>query len=91
MLRNYLRCLLAGHLTSPQKFGKPFVGCWPLLVLLQTMLVPAVPEADWDLLQDHSQVVKKRWEEPVAASLLKQLMSAADLQHTVDEFKYSIQ
>ena len=55
------------------------------------MLVPAVPEADWDLLQDRSQVVKKRWEEPVAASLLKQLMSAADLQHTVDEFKYSIQ
>jgi len=49
------------------------------------MLVPAVPEADWDLLQDRSQVVKKRWEEPVAASLLKLLMSAADLEDAVVE------
>lgn len=79
LLSNYLQGLLVGHLTSPQKFGKPFVGCWPLLVLLQMMLVPAVLEADWDLLQDHSQVVKKRWEEPVAVSLPKQLMSVADL------------
>jgi len=44
------------------------------------MLVPAVLEADWDLLQDHSQVVKKRWEEPVAVSLPKQLTSVADLE-----------
>ena len=79
MLRNYLHCLPVGHLTGPQKSGKLFVGCWPLLVLLQMMLVPAVLEADWDLLQDHSQVVKKRWEEPVAVSLPKRLMSVADL------------
>jgi len=56
-------------MTGPQKFGKLFVGCWLPLVLLQTMLVPAVLEADWDLLLDHSQVVKKHWEEPVAVSL----------------------
>jgi hypothetical protein len=48
-------------------------------VLLQTMLVPAVLEADWDLPQDHSQVVKKHWEEPVAVSLPEQLKSVADL------------
>ena len=74
-------------MTGPQKSGKLFVGCWPLLVLLQMMLVPAVPEADWDLLQDHSQAVKKHWEEPVAVSLPKQLMSVADLEHTVNELK----
>jgi hypothetical protein len=50
------------------------------------MLVPAVLEADWDLLQDHSQVVEKQWEEPVTVNLLKQLMSVADLEHTVNEF-----
>ena len=91
LLRNYLHCLLVGQMTGPQKFGKLFVGCWPLLVLLQTMLVPAVLEADWDLLQDHSQVVKKHWEEPVAVRLQKQPMSVADLEHTVNELKYSIQ
>ena len=55
------------------------------------VMVPAVLEADWDLLQDHSQVVKKHWEEPAAVSPPKQPMSAADLEHAVDEFKYSIQ
>ena len=55
------------------------------------MLVPAVLEADWDLLQDHSQVVKKHWEEPVAVRLPKQRMSVADLEHTVNELNYSIQ
>ena len=55
------------------------------------VMVPAVLEADWDLLQDHSQVVKKHWEEPAAVSPPKQPMSAADLEQAVEEFKYSIQ
>ena len=80
-----------GQMTGPQKFGELFVGCWPLCVQLHTMLVPAVLEADWDLLQDHSQIVKKHWEEPVAVRLPKQRMSVADLEHTVNEFQYSIQ
>jgi hypothetical protein len=66
-------------MTGPQIFGKLFVGCWQLLVLLQMTLVPAVLEADWDLLQGHSQGVEKHWGAPVAVSLLKQLMSVADL------------
>jgi hypothetical protein len=78
-------------MTGHQKFGKLFVGCWPLLALLQMVLVPAVLEADWDLLQDRSQVVKKHWEEPAAVSPPKQELSAADLEHAVNEFKYSIQ
>ena len=90
MHRIYLHCLLVGQMTGPQISGKPFVGCWLLLVLLQMMLVPAVLKADWDLLQDHSQAVKKHWEVPVAVSLLKQLMPVADLKHTVNEFKYTI-
>lgn len=90
MLRNYLHCLFVGQMAVPQIFGTLFVGCWPLLVLLQMMLVPVVLEADWDLLQDHSQVVKKHWEEPVAVSLPKQLRSVAGLEQTVNEFKYSV-
>lgn len=72
-------------MTGPQIFGKLFVGCWQLLVLLQMMLVPAVLEADRDLLQDHSQGVEKHWEAPVAVSLLKQLMSVADLEDVAAE------
>jgi hypothetical protein len=44
------------------------------------MLVPAVRQADWDLLQDHSQGVEKHWEVPAVVSLQKQLMFGADLQ-----------
>jgi predicted oxidoreductase (fatty acid repression mutant protein) len=44
------------------------------------MLVPAVLQADWDLLQDHSQGVEKHWEVPAAVSLQKQLTFGADLQ-----------
>jgi len=48
-------------------------------------LVPVVLEAGWDLLQDHSQVVKKHWEEPVAVDLLKLLRSVAGLEDAVAE------
>jgi hypothetical protein len=89
-LRNYLHCLIVGQLAGPQIFGRLFVGWWLLLVLLQMMLVPVVLEAGWDLLQDHSPVVKKHWEEPAAVSLPKQPRSVAGLEQTVHEFKYSV-
>jgi hypothetical protein len=75
----YLHCLLAAQMTSPRISGKLFVGCWQLLVLLPTTLVPAELQADWDWLRDHSQGAEKHWEELVAVSLLKQLMPVADL------------
>jgi hypothetical protein len=79
MNKIYLHCLLVGRQTGHRISGKPFVGCW-LLLVPQMMLVPAVLQADWDLLQDHSQAVEKHWEVPAAVSLQKQLMFGADLQ-----------
>jgi predicted oxidoreductase (fatty acid repression mutant protein) len=47
------------------------------------MPVLAVLQADWDLLQDHSQGVKKHWEVPAAVSLQKQLKFGSDLQTVI--------